>query len=73
MNSFNPSDITEQYISNVTNNFQKELHRIMNESQNLVENVDEKREKEAQKHLNLLNSFIIQLLKFKNFRRKLSL
>lgn len=73
MNSFNPTDVTEQYLSSVTDNFQKELHRLMQSSYNTSDNIDEKREKETQKQIALLNGVIIQLLKLKNFRRKMSL
>ena len=72
MNSFNPSDITDQYVLNTRDNFQKELHRVMTQSHNSTENVDDKREKDLQKHITLLNSLVIQLLKYKNFKRVLA-
>ena len=73
MNSFNPTDVTEQYISSVADNFQKELHRLMQSSYNTGDNIDDKKEKDTQKQIALLNAVVIQLLKLKNFRRKMSL
>ena len=72
MNSFNTSDVTDQYVLNTCDNFQKELHRVMQSSHHTTDNVDEKRETETQKHISLLNSLVIQLLKYKNFKRKMA-
>ena len=72
MNQFNTNDLTDQYVLSVCENFQQELHRVMLSSHTSTDNIDTKREKDIQKHLNHLNSVVIQLLKYKNFKRALA-
>ena len=71
MNVFNASDVSEQYLTNTCDNFQKELYRLMSATSG--ENVDLGKERERQKEITLLNSILLQILKFKKFRKALSL
>ena len=72
MNSFNTTDITDQYLSSTYDNFQKEQARIMT-SLNSSDNLEIQKEKDLEKHIAMLNSLMLQLLKLKSFRKKLLL
>ena len=72
MNSFNTTDITDQFLSSTYDNFQKEQARIMT-SLNLSEYLEIQKEKDLEKQIAMLNSLMLQLLKLKSFRKKLLL
>ena len=72
MNSFNTTDITDQYLSSTYDNFQKEQARIMT-SLNSSDNLEIQKEKDLEKQIAMLNSLMLQILKLKSFRKKLLL
>jgi hypothetical protein len=72
MNSFNTTDITDQYLCSTYDNFQKEQARIMT-SLNASDNLEIQKEKDLEKQIAMLNSLMLQLLKLKGFRKKLLL
>ena len=66
------TDISEQYLSSTYDNFQKEHARIMS-SFNSSDNLETEKEKDLEKQIAMLNSLMLQLLKFKSLRKKILL
>ena len=63
-------DITEQYLNRVYEDFSKEQMRLMTALKNGGEMEEADKELSVQRQLTQLNSLMISLLRFRNFRKK---
>ena len=66
---FQQSDITEQYLVKIYDDFQKEQMRLLGEMKNLGENVAPNKDKDIQKQLKEVNAVIMGALKLRNVKK----
>jgi hypothetical protein len=65
---FQQSDITEQYLVKIYDDFQKEQMRLLGEMKNLGENDAPNKDKDIQKQLKEVNAVIMGALKLRNVK-----
>jgi hypothetical protein len=64
------SDLSEQYLDNLYENFQKEQMRLMSSLKNTQQPAENpKKEQEIQKQLSYLNTLMINTLRLRNLRK----
>jgi len=63
-------DITEQYLNRIYEDFSKEQMRLMTALKNGGETEEAEKELSVQKQLTQLNTLMIGILRFRNFRKK---
>jgi hypothetical protein len=66
-------DLTEQYLNRVYEDFSKEQMRLMTALKNGGETEEADKELSIQKQLTQLNTLMIGVLRFRNFRKKTAL
>jgi hypothetical protein len=66
-------DLTEQYLNRIYEDFSKEQMRLMTALKNGGETEEADKELSIQKQLTQLNSLMIGVLRFRNFRKKTAL
>jgi hypothetical protein len=69
MSSFN-CDITEQYLDKLYDDLQKEQQRLLQDIKTSKE-FDLRKEVDNQKQFSLLNTLMINTLRFRNLRKKM--
>jgi hypothetical protein len=65
----NQSDISDQYLTKVYDDFVKEHQRLLNDMKNL--NEDSNKEVDIQKQLTIINSIMNNTLKLRNVKKKI--
>jgi hypothetical protein len=66
---FQQSDITEQYLVKIYDDFQKEQMRLLGEMKNLGENDPPNKDRDIQKQLKEINAVIMGALKLRNVKK----
>tara|TARA_R110000782_G_scaffold14846_2_gene43959 strand:- start:652 stop:885 length:234 start_codon:yes stop_codon:yes gene_type:complete len=67
------SDLTEQHLEKLYDDFAKDQMRLMNEMKNCKEPEHLVKEQDIQKQLTILNSLMISVLKLRNLKKKIVL
>lgn len=67
--SFFTSDISEQYLTKLYDDLQKENTKLLNE---LKGDLETAKEKEITKQISLINNLTLSVIKLKNLRKKIS-
>jgi hypothetical protein len=73
MASFQMSDLTEQYLDKLYEDFSKEQMKLMTEMKNSKDIESSSKEADIQRQLTLLNTLMINTLRLRNFKRKIIL
>ena len=72
MSSFG-NDITEQYLNKTYEDFSKEQMRLMNAMKNGGDLEEKQKELDTQKQITMLNTLMINVLRFRNLRKAILL
>ena len=72
MSGFINGDLTEQFLTKMYDDFQREHQRLLTEMKNLTpESMD--KESDIQKQITLINTLMTNILKLRNFKKKIAL
>jgi len=66
----NPSDITEQFLNECVDKFNREQMRLLNDLKG-QQTTDDTKEKEIQKQFTLLNSMVSACIRLRNLKKQL--
>lgn len=67
--SYMMSDITDQYLTKIYDDLQREQNSLMNSFKN--GGLEDSREREITKQITLINSVMVNVLKLRSFRKKI--
>lgn len=68
--SYFSNDITDQYLTKIYDDMQREQTRLMNDLK--TGSKEAKEEKDITKQITMVNSITLSVLKLKNFRKKIN-
>ena len=71
--SFQISDLNEHYLDTLYDNFSKEQMRLMNDMKNCKDPEHLAKEQDIQKQLTILNTLMINALRLRNLKKKITL
>lgn len=71
--SFISNDLSEQYLNKLYEDFSREQMKLMTDMKNRTENEDSRKEIDTQKQLTMLNTLMVQVLRFRNLRKSILL
>jgi len=66
-------DITESYLNQIYENLSREHLRLMTDMKNITEADEKQKELDIQKQVTMLNTLLINVLKFRNLRKAILL